>query len=202
MNSYNDIWDEVMNILSQQLTPTAIKTWFNDCTPVDLNNNCLVLHTTTDFKRTIILSRFADKIRGVLSEMFSCDFDILVIAGDEVYEDVNEDKGILPEMNEYTFDRFIVGPSNKFAHAAAIGVAENPGKLYNPLFIYGNSGLGKTHLLLSIGHAIHEKTPKSTIAYIKGDEFINQMIKSIKDGTSEEFRTKYRNVDLFLVDDI
>ena len=128
MNSYNDIWDEVMNILSQQLTPTAIKTWFNDCTPVDLNNNCLVLHTTTDFKRTIILSRFADKIRGVLSEMFSCDFDILVIAGDEVYEDVNEDKGILPEMNEYTFDRFIVGPSNKFAHAAAIGVAENPGK--------------------------------------------------------------------------
>ena len=202
MNSYNDIWDEVMNILSEQLTPTAIKTWFNDCTPVDLSNNCLVLHTTTDFKRTIILSRFADKIRGVLSEMFACDFDILVIAGDEVYENVTEEKGILPEMNEYTFDRFIVGPSNKFAHAAAIGVAENPGKVYNPLFIYGNSGLGKTHLLLSIGHAIHEKNPKASIAYIKGDEFINQMIKSIKEGTAEEFRTKYRNVDLFLVDDI
>ena len=202
MNSYNDIWDEVMNILSEQLTPTAIKTWFNDCTPVDLSNNCLVLHTTTDFKRSIILSRFGETIRRVLSDMFSCDFDILLIAGDEVYENVKEDKGILPEMNEYTFDRFIVGPSNKFAHAAAIGVAENPGRLYNPLFIYGNSGLGKTHLLLSIGHAIHEKDPKSTIAYIKGDEFINQLIKSIKEGTAEEFRTKYRNVDLFLVDDI
>ena len=202
MNSYNDIWDEVINILSDQLTPTAIKTWFNDCTPVDLSNNCLVLHTTTDFKRTIILSRFGETIRRVLSDMFSCDFDILIIAGDEVYENVKEDKSILPEMNEYTFDRFIVGPSNRFAHAAASGVAENPGRLYNPLFIYGNSGLGKTHLLLSIGHAIHERDPKSTIAYIKGDEFINQLIKSIKEGTAEEFRTKYRNVDLFLVDDI
>ena len=95
-----------------------------------------------------------------------------------------------------------MGSSNTFAHAAAIAVAENPGKTYNPLFIYGNSGLGKTQLLLAIGQPIHEKSPEKSIAYIKGDEFTNQLVKSIKDGTAEEFRQKYRNVDLFLVDDI
>ena len=105
-------------------------------------------------------------------------------------------------MAGYTFDRFIVGNSNHFAHAAAVAVSQNPGKVYNPLFIYGNSGLGKTHLLLAIGQTIHEKDPSKKIAYIKGDEFTNQMVKSIKDGTAEEFRVKYRNVDLFLVDDI
>ena len=95
-----------------------------------------------------------------------------------------------------------MGNSNKFAHAAAIAVAEKPGAAYNPLFIYGNSGLGKTHLLLAIGQAIHEREPNKKLAYIKGDDFTNQMVRSIKDGTVEDFRMKYRNVDLFLVDDI
>ena len=108
----------------------------------------------------------------------------------------------LPEMAGYTFDHFIVGNSNRFAHAAASAVAENPGKTYNPLFIYGNSGLGKTHLLLAIGNAIHERWPDKTIVYIKGDEFTNQLVRAIKSGTTEDFRNKYRSVDLFLVDDI
>ena len=105
-------------------------------------------------------------------------------------------------MEGYTFDRFIVGKSNEFAHAAAVAVADKPGKNYNPLFIYGNSGLGKTHLLLAIGQAIHEKNPQTKIDYVQGDEFTIQLVKAIKDGTSDEFRNKYRNVDLFLVDDI
>ena len=105
-------------------------------------------------------------------------------------------------MDGYTFDRFVVGPSNKFAHAAAVAVAENPGKAYNPLFIYGNSGLGKTHLLLAIGEEIHARHPEKKIAYVKGDDFTNQMIQSVQSGTAEEFRQKYRNVDLFLVDDV
>ena len=204
MNSLNDIWDKIIEILSHQLTPTAINTWFSDCTPVDIEDCRLVLHTTTDFKRGIISSRFGDTIKAALSDLFSCDFDLLVLAGDEINDFAIKKKvdNSLPEMAGYTFDRFIVGSSNKFAHAAAIAVAENPGKTYNPLFIYGNSGLGKTHLLLAIGQQIHEKSPEKSIAYIKGDEFTNQLVKSIKDGTAEEFRQKYRNVDLFLVDDI
>jgi chromosomal replication initiator protein len=204
MNSLNDIWDKIIEILSQKLTATAINTWFSDCTPVDIEDARLVIHTTSDFKRDIINSRFGETIKEALSDLFSCDFDLLVLSGDEIKDFAIKKKvdSSLPEMDGYTFDRFIVGNSNKFAHAAAIAVAENPGKTYNPLFIYGNSGLGKTHLLLAIGQQIHEKSPEKTIAYIKGDEFTNQLVKSIKDGTAEEFRQKYRNVDLFLVDDI
>ena len=204
MNSLNDIWDKVIEILSNQLTPTAINTWFSDCTPVDIEDCRLVLRTTTEFKRNIINSRFSESIKAVLSDIFACDFDLLVLAGDEVndFELKKKSENSLPEMDGYTFDNFIVGSSNKFAHAAAIAVAENPGKAYNPLFIYGNSGLGKTHLLLAIGQEIHSRSPEKSIAYIKGDEFTNQMVKSLRENKAEEFRTKYRNVSLFLVDDI
>ena len=204
MNSLNDIWQEVMKTLAKHLTPTAIDTWFADCEPVEIDDCRLVIHTSSDFKRGIIVNRFAETIKSVLSDLFSCEFELTVLAGDELNDYVSNkaEDNLLPEMAGYTFDRFIVGNSNKFAHAAAIAVAERPGQTYNPLFIYGNSGLGKTHLLLAIGQAIHEREPNKKIAYIKGDDFTNQMVKSIKDGTVDEFRLKYRNVDLFLVDDI
>lgn len=206
MNSLNDIWQEIIKILATQLTATAIDTWFSDCEPVEIDDCRLVVHTTTDFKRNIIINRFGETIKSALSDLFSCDFDLTVLAGDELGEyeagKLDEADNSLPEMAGYTFDRFIVGNSNKFAHAAAIAVAEKPGQSYNPLFIYGNSGLGKTHLLLAIGQAIHEREPGKKLAYIKGDDFTNQMVKSIKEGTVEDFRLKYRNVDLFLVDDI
>lgn len=204
MNSINDIWDEIVKILSKELTPTAMITWFSDCEVVEIEDCRLVLHTSNDFKRSIIVSRFGDTIKEALYNLFSSEFDLMVLAGDEIneYSKEKKEENSLPEMDGYTFDKFIVGASNRFAHAAAIAVSQNPGKIYNPLFIYGNSGLGKTHLLLAIGQAIHEKEPTKKIAYLKGDEFTIQLVKSIKDGTAEEFRKKYRNVDLFLVDDI
>lgn len=206
MNSLNDIWAKVVDSLSGELTPTAITTWFSDCEPVDMDDCTLVLHTPSSFKRDIIVSRFGESIKKTLSDLFSSPFDIKVLAGDELDEyksaGAEDEDDMLPEMAGYTFDRFIVGNSNKFAHAAAVAVAEKPGRTYNPLFIYGSSGLGKTHLLLAIGHAIHEKTAGASIAYIKGDEFTNQLIRAIKDGSTEDFHNKYRSVDLFLVDDI
>ncbi len=206
MNSLNDIWAQVIGTLSTTLTSTAINTWFSDCEPVEISDSTLVLHTPSTLKRDIILKRFGDDIRAVLSDLFSSSFDIRVLAGDEINDYKAEEETLeddmLPEMAGYTFDRFIVGNSNKFAHAAAIAVADNPGVKFNPLFIYGSSGLGKTHLLLSIGHSIHEKDPKKQIVYIKGDEFTIQLIRAIKDGTTDDFHTRYRNVDLLLVDDI
>ncbi len=206
MNSLNDIWAKVVDSLSGELTPTAITTWFSDCEPVDMDDCTLVLHTPSSFKRDIIVSRFGESIKKTLSDLFSSPFDIKVLAGDELDEyksaGAEDEDDMLPEMAGYTFDRFIVGNSNKFAHAAAVAVAEKPGRTYNPLFIYGSSGLGKTHLLLAIGHAIHEKNAGASIAYIKGDEFTNQLIRAIKDGSTEDFHNKYRSVDLFLVDDI
>lgn len=205
MNSIQDIWQKVMETLTARLTSTSINTWFFDCEPVELEDGRLVLHTSTPFKRDIILQRFSERIRDALRELFSCDFDLMVLAGDELadYQEVKKEEKSLPEMDGYTFENFIVGSSNKFAHAAALGVVKNPGsRAYNPLFIYGNSGLGKTHLLLAIGSAIHENDPSAKIVYVKGDEFLNDMVQSIKDGTVAEFRQKYRYADLFLVDDI
>ena len=204
MNSLQEIWNEIIKILSRELTPTAMTTWFFDCEPVAMEDCRLILHTSSEFKRDIISKRFSDTIKSALSDLFSCDFDLLVLADDELneYMDKTKAENTLPEMAGYTFDRFIVGNSNKFAHAAAVAVADKPGKTYNPLFIYGNSGLGKTHLLMAIGHTIQDRNPAAKIAYIKGDEFTIQMVKAIKEGTTEDFRTRYRNVDLFLVDDI
>ena len=206
MNSINDIWAQVIGVLSQSLTPTAINTWFSDCEPIEISNSTLIVYSPSDFKRDIIMGRFSDVIDKALSDIFSSPFTVRVLAGDELAEyraeSIPDDDDMLPEMAGYTFDRFIVGNSNKFAHAAAIAVAENPGKKFNPLFIYGSSGLGKTHLLLAIGHSIHERDPQKQIAYVTGDEFTNQLISAIKTGSTNEFHEKYRSADLFLVDDI
>lgn len=204
MNSLKDIWNAVLDVLGRQLTSTAISTWFDDCVPIEIDGSALVLKTSTDFKRDIIVKRFSETIKNTLSDIFSTDFSIIVLTDEELdeYQEKKKDDDPLPEMSGYTFDRFIVGNSNRFAHNAAVAVSQKPGSAYNPLFIYGNSGLGKTHLLLAIGQSIRERTPAAKIAYIKGDEFTNQLLKSIKEGTGEEFRMKYRNVDLFLVDDI
>ena len=205
MDSMEDIWKHILEVIAGEITPTAYNTWFSECSVVDITDCKLVLHTTSEFKRNMIVNRFGETIKGILYDIFSCEFELEVLAGDELldYERASlREPSPYPEMDGYTFDRFVVGPSNKFAHAAAVAVAENPGKLYNPLFIYGNSGLGKTHLLLAIGEEIHARHPEKKIAYVKGDDFTNQMIQSVQSGTAEEFRQKYRNVDLFLVDDV
>ena len=204
MNSIGEIWDNIMTVLTQELTSTSISTWFADCTPIEITDNRLVIHTPTDFKRNIITRRFSELIVRAISELFSCPFELLILAGEEIddYELTPAADDSPPEMAGYTFSRFVVGPSNKFAHAAAVAVTETPGTVYNPLFIYGNSGLGKTHLLLAIGQCIHEKTPTAKLAYVKGDDFLNSFVHAIQVGAAEEFRNKFRNVDLFLVDDI
>ena len=190
MNSLDDIWSAILEQLSQKLTPTTIKAWFADCRPVEIEDSRLVLCTKSDFKRDIIRDRYSDIVKEILADLFSSKFELLVLTDEELpdYVSPKNGEGILPEMEGYTFDRFIVGKSNEFAHAAALAVAEKPGKNYNPLFIYGNSGLGKTHLLLAIGQYIHANNPTAKIAYVKGDEFTIQ--------------NRYRKVDLLLVDDI
>ncbi len=205
MNSINDVWNSVLDILRRSVTDTAMNTWFEDCEPVELKDGCLTVCVPNDFKRGIIQSRFADSIRSALRDLFSGDFELQILTRDELDEDGDATPAPgddLPLTAGYTFDRFVVGPSNKFAYTAAVAVAEKPGKAYNPLFIYGNSGLGKTHLLLSIGHVIRQSDPSAKIAYVKSDEFTNQMIAALREGKAEEFRTKYRGVDLFLMDDV
>ena len=199
-----DIWQSVLDMLAQELTPTAMQTWFSDCKPVDIKDNRLVLHTPNDFKREIITNRFSKNIEKALTDLFATDFQLLILTDEELEEYISDNgkPDTLPEVAGYTFRNFVVGPSNKLAHAAAVAVSEKPGQTYNPLFIYGNSGLGKTHLLLAVGAVIHERNPDARIIYIKGDEFTNDLVRSIQQGEMAAFRNKYRSADLLLMDDI
>ena len=204
MNSLNDIWNSLLDSLGENLTSTSRATWFGDCTPVELVNNRLVVHTPTEFKREIIQTRYAPQLGEALTDLFSSEMRVVVLAGDELDSYISETKtdDTLPEVAGFTFENFVVGPSNKYAHAAAIAVSNNLGTVYNPLFIYGNSGLGKTHLLLAIGQSVHTQRPADKVVYVKGDDFTNELVYAIQTGSTGDFRAKYRSADLLLMDDI
>ena len=188
------------------MTATTINTWFDDAEAVSLDANRFVLHTPSNFKREIIRSRYVPAIQKALHELFSAEFEVVVLGEGELESFSKakpvEDGTFLPGTEEYTFERFVVGSSNKFAHAAALAVAENPAHSYNPLFIYGESGLGKTPLLYAIAHRIHANHPDYRVVYLKGDTFTNELIQAIREGRNEEFREKYRSADVFLMDDV
>ena len=205
MNSAPEIWKKVLSLMEGDLTSTTLSTWFDDAEALSLEADRLVLYTPTGFKRDIIVSRYVPHIQKALRELFSADFEITVLAeGEREGQDEKRGDGFLPGTEDYTFDKFIVGSSNKFAYAAAQAVAEAPGKPkgYNPLFLYGESGLGKTHLLYAIAHAIHTQFPDYRIVYIKGDAFTNELVTAIREGRNQEFREKYRSADVFLMDDV
>ena len=184
------------------MTATTLKTWFDDAEAVSLEESSFVLYSPTRLKRDIITARYIPPIQNALRELFSSDFQVLVLTENELAGYQKGAGSFLPGTEDYTFERFVVGSSNKFAHAAARAVAGNPGQSYNPLFIYGDSGLGKTHLLYAIAHAIHDTHPEYRIIYIKGDTFTNEMITAIRENRNAEFREKYRGADVFLMDDI
>ncbi len=203
MNSPADIWTKILSLMEGDMTSTTINTWFDDAQAVSLDENRFVLHTPSNFKRDIIKSRYLPAVQKALRELFSADFEVVILGEGELDQQVKSvDETFMPGTEEYTFERFVVGASNKFAHAAAQSVADRPGQSYNPLFIYGESGLGKTHLLYAIAHKLHASHPDFRILYIKGDAFTNELIQAIREGRNQEFREKYRFADVFLMDDV
>ena len=203
MNSAADIWAKVLDLMQADMTPVTLNTWFDDTVAVDLEEDRFILCSPTPFKRDIISKRYTPYIQKALKELFSADFDVQVLSQEEVEaRSKPASSSGIPGTDEYTFDRFVVGSSNKFAHAAAQAVASKPAESYNPLFIYGDSGLGKTHLLYSIAHTIRQQHPDYKIIYIKGDDFTNELIRAIREGRNQEFRSKYRSADVFLMDDV
>ncbi len=157
----------------------------------------------TDFKREIVASRYIGDIKKALYDLFSAELEeVLSEEEKEKYGKREPVSRFLPGTEEYTFERFVVGNSNKLAHAAALAVAEHPAENYNPLFIHGESGLGKTHLLHAIAHTIHKNHPDYKIVYIRGEDFTNELIRDIRAGKNQEFRDKYRSADVFLMDDV
>ena len=203
MNPAADIWAKVMELMQTDMTTTTINTWFDDTQAVALEEDRFVLYSPTPFKRNIIASRYVQFIKKALYELFSADLEVIVLTENELEAYQKPSKSsFIAGAEDYTFERFVVGSSNKFAHAAARAVADNPGQNYNPLFIYGESGLGKTHLLYAIANTIHATKPGARVVYIKGDTFTNELIQAIREGRNQEFREKYRGADVFLMDDV
>ena len=198
MNTPADIWKLVLGLLQGRLQAVTLDAWFDDLTAVEFKDDTLLLHTPDKFKKEIIDERYLQTIKDALRDLFSADINVIVTTGDAPTPIAHNN---YPE-DEYTFEQFIVGSSNKFAHAAATAVANNPSKKYNPLFIYGQSGLGKTHLLYAIANVVRRDHPSFRIIYIKGEDFTNELVNSIGAGQVQEFRDKYRLADLLLVDDI
>ena len=205
MNSVADVWDNVLQQLKKELSETTIATWFDELEAVDIQGNVFILHCSNDFKKGYIESLFMKNIKASLHDIFSTDFEVRILDD----QDYAEFQGNAPKKQserftsaEFTFETFVVGPSNKLAYAASVSVAEHPAQNYNPLLIYGDSGLGKTHLLYAIANVIRRNDRHAKIVYIKGDDFINEFIDLIRAGRGNEFRAKYREADLLLVDDI
>ena len=204
------VWAKVLGHMEDRLTAPLVSTWFDDVEVVELTARQLVLYTPTAFRKDTIKNRFLDYIRDAMTELFQQNVDILVLDDTEIDVFRTQTKPNFIEFNpQFTFSSFVVGPSNRFAYSAALAVAANPANpsrqaisAYNPLFLYGPSGVGKTHLLYAIANQVHREHPDYSIIYIKGDQFTNELIRALQEGKSLEFHNKYRNADLFLVDDI
>ena len=195
------VWAKILGYLEERLTSVTVSGWFDDAEVVELNEEQLVIYSPSDFRRDFIRRRCTDYIQDALKEIFNSDAK-LVVLDDKERKEKKEQGGVLEFNPQFTFDNFVVGPTNSFSYNAALAVANNPGVTYNPLFLYGPPGVGKTHLLYAIANKVRRNNPDAKIVYIKGDQFINELISAIKSGNNLAFRTKYREADLFLVDDI
>jgi len=198
------VWAKVLGQVEKQMGAAVVSTWFDDAEVVELTAGKLVLHSPSPFRRKMILQRCADCILSAIDELFSMRVELVVLGDEELdeYRGQSRKPKFVQYNPQFTFEKFVVGPSNRFAHAAAVAVANKPAEAYNPLFIYGASGLGKTHLLYAIAAEIHRQHPDSNIIYIKGDQFTNELIEALQNGQNVAFRSKYRGADLLLMDDI
>lgn len=205
MESFTEVWNLVCDYCKNKITDIAYSTWINRIEPVSLDfaNGTAVLKVPNELHRQTLTHYYMDLLGEAFAQIFGQKISIQICIPEEVpAEKPNDETPPINDDYEFTFDTFIVGSSNKFAHAASMAVAHKPAILYNPLFIYGNSGLGKTHLLYAICNEISRTDPKTNIIYIKGDEFTNELIESIRHGTTLEFHNRYRKADVLLVDDI
>ena len=198
------VWAKVISHMEERLGAVTVSAWFDDAEVVELNEEHLILYSSSDFRREIIRRRCTDYIQDALKEIFSSDAKLIVFGDEELaaYQSKGKQNTSMDFNPQFTFDNFVVGPSNRFAHGAAIAVSNNPGQVYNPLFLYGPPGVGKTHLLYAIANGIRRNNPDTNIVYIKGDQFTNELIAAIQSGKNIEFRSKYREADLFLIDDV
>lgn len=199
-------WERTLDLLKPELTAVSFDTWVYPLTPVriDHKENKLYLSLYNDMAKSILEGRYINIIENAVKEAFGKKLKVVFIYSEE--PPVNqEDMNFSDELYlnpKYIFNTFVIGNNNRFAHAASLAVAESPSKAYNPLFIYGGAGLGKTHLMHAIGHYILQQNPKTKVLYVSSEMFTNELIKAIREDKNVEFRNKYRSIDVLLIDDI
>ncbi len=208
----HELWGAVCSVLKGEMSAIGYKTWIATLNVVrelkDGNHPVLVLEAPTSFNRQFLETRYAELISNALSQAAGRMWGVkFVTAEDRQYapeqpEAQGGHDNALPLNPKYTFDAFVVGNSNRFAHAASLAVAEAPAMSYNPLFVYGGVGLGKTHLLHAIGHYIREQYPRFKVIYVTIESFTNEFIRAIQTNANDAFRNRYRNVDVLMIDDI
>jgi len=215
--SAEKLWDEILNKLKKEMANESYELWFKPTKAVSFENNLLNICVPNRFFSKCLQERYKAKIEELLREATGPEGAVaFTVDSSQVQEKERKEEEIQPtsiaapettfatmEFNpKYTFDNFVVGPSNRFAHATAEAVANDPGKAYNPLFIYGGVGLGKTHLLQAIGHHNKKHNARLSVLYITSERFTNELIESIRNDRMIGFRNKYRNLDVLLIDDI
>lgn len=229
INDLEDIWEQIKISLQKDITPSNMDLWFGTIKIHSYENDTIIFETTSAFNYKVFTKRYIPILKEAFSEHFGFEQEVEVIftgepsSPEKIKKQLGLDKKPAAEeqpieteadgenhlstlpMNynfQYTFDNFIVGSSNKFAHAACTAVADGAGGAYNPLFIYGPSGLGKTHLMSAIVNEIKKKDPRARVIYIKGEEFTNEMVKCLGNKEMDKFHEKYRSCDILLIDDI
>ena len=206
------VWEDIKASFREKMSETAVDLWFKQVEVLSFDGDHIQLGTPSEFKHKVIVDRHLEMIRSAFADALGFPVRVdISFTGTPLGENDVQIIGLnapdphseIPTYNfEYTFENFIVGDTNKFAHAACVAVANHPATNYNPLFIYGNSGLGKTHLLYATINRLQRNNPKTRIIYTKGEDFTNQMISCIANKSMEEFRDKYRKCDVLLIDDI
>lgn len=205
-----ELWNKAQELLKQETTIIAFQTWIQPLEIKSMTDNVIVLIASNAFQQETLQSKYLDLITNIFNYITNKKCNVIIkLKDDETLPSTKESysssgknfsaSGLNPK---YTFSTFVVGSNNKFAQAAAMGVSENPGAKYNPFFIYGGVGLGKTHLMHSIGNQILSNNPNSRVLYVTSENFTNQLINALKDQATEKFKEKYRNIDVLLIDDI
>ncbi|GMQ58608.1 chromosomal replication initiator protein DnaA [Vallitalea sediminicola] len=206
-------WDKIQALLRDEsdISKISYKTFLENLEPIRLQDNTIIIKTDDEIGRDYIERKYSKSIIIAIREIVGEIYNIKFMLPSEIEKEGKRSNRRQPTINNneynslnsrYTFDTFVVGNNNKLAHAAALAVAESPAEAYNPLFIYGGVGLGKTHLMHSIAHFILSENSESKVLYVSSEKFTNELINSIREDKNEEFRQKYRNIDVLLVDDI
>jgi len=217
LENITDLWNKALSIIEEKISKPSFETWLKSTKAHSLKGDTFIVSVPNDFARDWLEGRYVPLISGVLYDITGEELSVkFIIPQNQEDQDfqipsskqkklINEEP---TESNQnmlnpkYTFDTFVIGSGNRFAHAASLAVAEAPAKAYNPFFIYGGVGLGKTHLMHAIGHYVIEHNPTAKVVYLSSEKFTNEFINSIRDNKAEYFRNKYRNVDILLIDDI